>query len=128
MNGKLVTIGIGLAVSVTALAQTSFNRSQEQEAIAAVVAVGGTCERVVRNQQIGLIDDNTTLMAISCSGGEEPLQFVIQLDTQANMSFYSTCENLALGTNNQVRCFSNVEDGRPRRGNDPGRRERDRDR
>jgi hypothetical protein len=105
MRKTIATAVIGMALAVTALAQTSFNRSQETEAIEAVTAVGGTCERVIRNQAIGQLDDNTTLMAIACQGGEAE-QYVLSLDQRGNMAFYATCENLAKGTNNEIRCFA----------------------
>jgi hypothetical protein len=105
MRKTILTAVIGMAVAGTALAQTTFNRSQEAEAMAAITAVGGTCERIVRNQAIGQLDDNTTLMAIACQGGEAE-RYVLSLDQRGNMTFYATCENLAKGTNNQIRCFT----------------------
>ena len=94
-----------LVIATGALAQTTLNRSQEREAVGVITDVGGVCERVVRTQTIGQVDDNTTLMAVACEGGEDS-NYVIQLDNRGNMAFYATCANLATGTNNQVRCFS----------------------
>lgn len=101
----LLTAACGVALSGVALAQTTLNRSQEREAVEVITGVGGTCERVTRTQTIGRVDDATTLMAVACSGGEQE-RYVIQLDNRGNMSFYSTCENLAVATNNQIRCFA----------------------
>jgi len=99
---------IALTVTSTALAQTTMNRRQQEEATAVIIEVGGTCERIVRSQAIGELEDRTTLMAIACSGGEHE-QYVLQLDRRGNMMFYATCENLAIGTNNQIRCFAQGE-------------------
>lgn len=104
MRTTLVAAVVGPALAGTAQAQTSFDRSQESEAVAAVTAVGGTCERVVRNEEIGQLDDNTTLIAIACPGEGE--LYVLSQDQRGNLAFYATCENLAKGTNNQLRCFS----------------------
>lgn len=95
----------GVAFSSVALSQTALNRSQEREAIEVIQGVGGSCERVTRTQTIGRVDDNTTLMAVACTGGEAE-RYVLALDNRGNMTFYATCENLAKGTNNQVRCFA----------------------
>lgn len=105
MRKSILAAAIGMTVAATAFAQTSMNRSQERDAIEAITAVGGTCERVIRNQDIGRLDDGTTLMAVACSGGEEE-RYVLQLDQRGNMTFLATCENLAKGTNNQTRCFA----------------------
>jgi hypothetical protein len=107
--GKSLLIGAaGMIVASTALAQTSLNRSQEREALEVITAVEGAfCERVVRTQIIGELPDNTTLMAVACDGGDNPnVSYVLSLDQRGNMSFYATCDNLAEGTNNQVRCFA----------------------
>ena len=110
MSKSILTGAVGMIIASTALAQTSLNRSQEREAIEVISAVEGAfCERVIRTQTIGELPDNTTLMAVACDGGDQPnVSFVISLDQRGNMSFYSTCDNLAEGTNNQVRCFSAV--------------------
>lgn len=105
MRKTIVAAVIGMAFASTALAQTTFNRSQEREAIEVITGVGGTCERVVRNQAVGQLPDNTVLMAIACNGGEEE-RYVLQLDQRGNMAFYSTCVALAEANNNQIRCFS----------------------
>jgi hypothetical protein len=95
---------MGLCVAGVASAQTTLNRSQEAEALKIITDVGGVCERIVRTQTIGQVDDSTTLMAVACAGGEEE-RYVIQLNSRAEMTWYSTCKNLAEGTQNQVRCF-----------------------
>jgi hypothetical protein len=104
MRKTLMAAVITAALAGTVQAQTSFDRSKEADAVAAVTAVGGTCERVVRNQAIGQLDDNTTLIAIACPGDGE--LYVLSQDQRGNLAFYATCENLAKGTNNQLRCFS----------------------
>jgi hypothetical protein len=105
MYKTILSVTIGLAVAGTALAQTSLSRSQERDAIETITAVeGASCERVIRTQTIGELDDRTTLMAVACSGGENE-QYVVRLDQRGNMTFYATCANLAEGTQNQVRCF-----------------------
>ncbi len=85
MKKTVVAAAIGLTVAGTAIAQTSLNRSQEEEAIAAITEVGGTCERIIRNQTVGELDDRSTLMAMACDGGEEA-QYVLQLDRLGNMT------------------------------------------
>jgi hypothetical protein len=95
---------ICMSVAGMALAQTTLNRTQEQEAVKLITDVGATCERVVRTQTIGQVDDSTTLMAVACAGGEEE-RYVLQLNNLGEMAWYATCENLAKGTQNQVRCF-----------------------
>ena len=114
MRKTIVMAAIGIAFTGAALAQTSLNRTQEAEALAVIIGVGGTCERVVRTQTIGELDDNTNLMAIACLGGEEQ-QYVIQVDQRGNMAFYSTCKILAEVNNNQVRCFCGVQSDDERR-------------
>jgi hypothetical protein len=104
MRKTLMAAVITAALAGTAQAQSSFDRSEEADAVAAVTAVGGTCERVVRNQAIGQLDDSTTLIAIACPGDGE--LYVLSQDQRGNLAFYATCENLAKGTNNQLRCFS----------------------
>jgi hypothetical protein len=104
MRKKIVMGTIGMLVMGTAMAQTSMNRSQRSEAIEAITSVGGTCEEIIRNQTVGKVDDQTTLMAVACRGGDTE-QYVLALDTRGNMSFYATCENLAKGTDNRIRCF-----------------------
>jgi hypothetical protein len=104
MHKTLMAAVITPALAGTAQAQSSFDRSEEADAVAAVTAVGGTCERVVRNQPIGQLDDSTMLIAIACPGDGE--QYVLSQDQRGNLAFYATCENLAKGTNNQLRCFS----------------------
>jgi len=101
----ILAAAIGVAFSGVTMAQTALNRSQEREAIEVITGVGGACERVTRTQTVGRIDDNTTLMAVACSGGEAE-RYVLALDNRGNMTFYATCENLAKGTDNQVRCFT----------------------
>ena len=105
MRNSTIAAAIGIFVAGSAMAQTGFNRGQEEEAINAITTVGGTCEQVVRNQAIGQLDDNTTLMAVACNGGDAE-QYVLQIDQRGNMAFYATCENLAKGTNNEIRCFT----------------------
>lgn len=105
MRTTMVTTAIGMALAGTASAQTSLSRAQEMAAIEAITAVGGSCERIVRNQEVGQLDENTTLIAVACPGGQAE-QYVLSLDQRGNMAFYATCDNLAKGTNNQMRCFS----------------------
>jgi hypothetical protein len=105
MTKTILSVVFGATIASTALAQTSLSRSQEREAIETITAIdGATCERIVRTQTIGQLDDRSTLMAVACSGGEEE-HYVVQLDQRGNMSFYATCKNLAVATNNEVRCF-----------------------
>ena len=104
MRSTIVAGTIGMLVMGTAMGQAALNRSQKAEAIEAITSVGGTCEEIIRNQTVGKVDDQTTLMAIACNGGREE-QYVLALDTRGNMSFYATCENLAKGTDNRIRCF-----------------------
>jgi len=105
MRKIILTTVIGLAVASTAMAQSSFNRSQEREAIEVITSVGGTCERTVRTQTVGELPDKTTLLAVACNGGEQE-RYVLLIDTRGNMSWYATCEALAEANNNQIRCFS----------------------
>lgn len=106
MHKSIIAVTIGMAVATTALAQTSLSRSQEREAIEVITSIdGASCERIVRTQTIGQLDDRTTLMAVACSGGDNE-RYVVRLDQRGNMTFYATCANLAEGTQNQVRCFS----------------------
>ena len=104
MRNTLRAAVIAAALAGTAQAQTSFDRAEEADAVAAVTAVGGTCERIVRNQALGQLDDTTMLIAIACPGEGE--LYVLSQDQRGNLAFYATCENLAKGTNNQLRCFS----------------------
>ena len=104
-HNAIATAVFGMVLTGSALAQTGMNRSQEKEAVGVVTEAGGTCERIVRTQTVGKLDDGTTLMAVACNGGDEE-RYVLQLDQRGNMTFYATCENLAKGTNNQVRCFA----------------------
>ena len=87
------------------MAQTGMNRSQEREAIGVISEAGQVCERIIRSQTIGRIDDGTTLMAVACEGGTDQ-RYVIQLDNRGNMSYAATCQELAEGTQNQIRCFA----------------------
>jgi hypothetical protein len=105
MRRTILTAAIGMAVAGTAMAQSSLNKKQEKEAIDVITGVGGTCERTVRTQTVGQLPDKTTLMAVACNGGDEE-RYVLSLDQRGNMSFYSTCEALAIANNNQVRCFT----------------------
>ena len=106
---KALMVAFCLVVAGAATAQTSLNRTQEAEAVGVITGVGGSCERISRTQTIGEIDNNTTLMAVACivEGGDAE-RYVLQLDNRGNMSFYATCDNLAEGTDNQVRCFAGV--------------------
>ena len=113
MLKKISTAVICTALTGTALAQTTMTRSQEREALEVITGVGGTCERVTRTQTVGELDDRTTLMAVACEGGEDQ-RYVVRLDQRGNMEFYSTCANLAEGTNNQIRCFASGAAGRDR--------------
>ena len=125
MKRQLLMTAVGLAVAGTAIAQTTLNRSQEEDAIGAITGVGGTCERVIRTQMIGELDDRSVLMAVACNGGEAE-RYVVSLDRQANMTFVATCENLAVATDNQTRCFAANEGGATDTG--PGRAGRRRER
>jgi hypothetical protein len=121
MRREILAAAIGIAVASTALAQTTLNRSQEEEAVGLITGVGGTCGRIVASQVIGELDDRSVLMAVACDGGEQE-RYVMQLDRRANMSFLATCENLAKGTNNQTRCFASNAQGALETG--PGRSSR----
>lgn len=105
MRNKVIAMAAGAALlaSASAWSQSDLNRRQEQEVVNIITEVGGTCERVSRTQAVGRLDNNDTLMAVACTGGE---QYVILLDSRARMQFYSTCEALAEANNNQVRCFT----------------------
>ena len=102
---RTIAIAFGLAVFVvgTVFAQTSLNRRQEQEVLQLVADVGGACEKISRTQVVGTLPNKDTLMAVSCTGGE---QYVVLVDQRARMTFYSTCAALAEANNNLIRCFN----------------------
>lgn len=100
---KLALMAILAFAAGTVLGQTSLNRKQEKEVVTILADVGATCTKISRTQAVGQLPDKSVLMAVACTDGG---QYVILMDRRANMSFYSTCENLAKANNNLVRCFT----------------------
>ena len=105
MGKKLLAGAMGLCLVGTALAQTSLNRTQREEVMMIFQEVGAACGEIIRNQDVGRIDDNTTLMAVACTETDY-VGYVLVVDNRGNMSWYSTCEALAEANDNRVRCFS----------------------
>lgn len=104
MRKILIMGAIGMCVMGSAIAQTSLNRSQRAEVKMIIEEVGGSCGEVVRNQDVGEVDDSTTLMAVACTETDY-LGYVLVVDNRGNMQFYATCEALAEANDNRIRCF-----------------------
>ena len=102
---RTIAIAAGLTVFVagTVDAQSRLNKKQEQDVLEVLAGVGGACEKISRTQPVGQLPNKDTLMAVSCTGGE---QYVVLVDQRARMTFYSTCAALAEANNNQIRCFN----------------------